>query len=86
MTKTANAGLCELRHSLLRGNDIKMIEMTIKLLIPVSYNSRHTRESGYPGCKDTLHDFIKQSPLGSAHRNSLPLLDAANDRSSNDVS
>ena len=37
--------------------------MTIKILISIRYNNRHTREGGYPGAKVTFYDFIKHSPM-----------------------
>jgi hypothetical protein len=33
--------------------------MTIKQLIPVRYNIRHTREGGYPDVKMTFYEIVK---------------------------
>ena len=42
--------------------------MTMKILISGRYNSRHTREGGYPGAKVTVYDFIKQLGFRSCLR------------------
>ena len=38
------------------------VGMTIKNLISSRYNSRHTREGGYPGVKMTFYDFMNTEP------------------------